>query len=236
MRFHELRVSPTPGTGYVEGDHPWRLPNRIGCPACGVYGAIGASHPTIDLSGFPEADTLSRDQGVSWREYSRQADALSAFLGDGPLLGPGDSFGRFEGRLVGKPAAFMEGDIELLFASAEALHALEGGGVAIPPSAPARLRRGRKEVEMLELDLPRAGGFADESYPFLAHRCSVCGRMDGGLERMVLAEESLPESLDLFRPANHPTIIIASERFRDAAERLSLPELRFEPVEVSGRS
>ena len=229
MRYYRLKASDA---GVLEGRHRWQLPNRIGCPSCGVYGAIGASHPTIDLSGYVDAKSLSRSQGVSWSHFQVIVSALRSYLTADPGLGPGDTFGPFTGRLDGPPADFMFGAGALLFATDKTVQALDHSGVRLPATAPAEVRRS-SDAALLELDFPRGGTLADESYKFLAHRCSVCGRIDGPLERCLLVEGSVPPDLDLFRPANHATVLLASHRFREAVETRQLTGLAFEPIEIS---
>ena len=88
-------------------------------------------------------------------------------------------------------------------------------------------------ADLLELDLPRAGRVADEAYRSFSHRCTTCGRIDGPLERYILARASVPAEVHLFRPANHPTLILASALFREAVETHALRGVGFRPVEIS---
>ena len=51
----------------------------------------------------------------------------------------------------------------------------------------------------------------------------------------MLVKDSVPPDLDLFRPANHATILLATHRFREAVETRRLTGLAFEPIEIAGR-
>ncbi len=43
---------------------------------------------------------------------------------------------------------------------------------------------------------------------------------------------ALPDGVDLFRPTNHATLLLASERFRDAVFACELTGLVFADVEI----
>jgi uncharacterized double-CXXCG motif protein len=210
------------------------LPSRIGCPTCGVYGAVGASHPAIDLALYPGAQALEEPRGASWREFTALAGQLAVFLGTDEYFGPGDEFGTFTGMVRGEPADFIFGDVALLFITSEGLQRLTQAGAALPPAAPTTLRARRgASLELLELDLPRVGVLTDESYRFMSHRCGTCGRMEGPLERTILSRQSIGDEMDLLRPKNHATLILASERLRDLVNECELTGLAFKEVEIS---
>ena len=229
-RFFEL----LPGdAGWIDGRHAWFLPNRIGCPECGVYGAVGASHPAADLSTYPDADTLRTPRGVSWRQFTEIRASLAEFLGPRFTIGPGDALGPFAGKAKGKSADFIGGDVGLLFASVSAMERLRSAGISIS-TAPASLRKQPSGwPALVELDLPRAGRFDDSAYRTLGPRCSTCGRREGWLERNVLATDSVVGAPDAFRPVEHAPIILVSERFRIAASELGLSGVTFAEVEIT---
>jgi uncharacterized double-CXXCG motif protein len=237
VRYFEVGPEDPDRDTLIEGTHRWQLPNRIGCPTCGVYGATGASHPCIDLAAYAGAAALQKPKAASWREFAELTAQLHAFLDTDMYLGPGDTFGDFTGKLRGEPADFVLGDLALLFVSPSAQEQLVRGGALLPPSRPAQLRtrRTRASPELVELDLPRAGAITDDSYQLLSHRCSVCGRMDGPLERVVISQRSMRDNVDLVRPINHSTLLIASERLRDLVCECELTGLSFREVEVSVR-
>ena len=218
---------------WIEGRHAWFLPNRIGCPECGVYAAVGASHPAVDLSTYADADTLRTPRGVSWREFIEIRAGLAGFLGPRFAIGPGDALGPFIGKAKGKPADFIGGDVGLLFASVSAIERLRSGGISIS-TGPATLRKQPSGwPALVELDLPRAGRFDDSAYRTLGPRCLTCGRREGWLERKVLAIDSVADVPDAFRPVEHAPIILVSERFRRAASDLGLTGVTFAEVEIT---
>ena len=190
----------------------------------------------MDLAAFSGADALRNPAGVSWRQFQEVSHAVRIFLDTNQPLGPGDRFGPCAGRVKGTAVDFLFGDIALLFVSSEAFASLNHSEVVLPLAAPiCSQKTGTPDETVLEFDIPRAGTLSDESYGFLPHRCGTCGRIDGRLERPVLVSDSRIASLDLFRPTNHPSIIIASDRFRLAAADRSLTGLVFEPIEIAIR-
>ena len=58
-------------------------------------------------------------------------------------------------------------------------------------------------------------------------------RWDRKLERVVLEEGSAPGGADLLRPANHATVILASERFVAAVHAAGLTGIAFEAADVA---
>ena len=105
--------------------------------------------------------------------------------------------------------------------------------LALPPTVPAQLRgRRRVPAEFLEFDVPCGGRLAPAGFTMRTPvPCATCGRWDRTLARVVLEAGSAAEGADLLRPANHATVLLASERFAAAVHDAGLTGLAFEPID-----
>lgn len=239
MRYFKIAAEhPTPNTGplaWVDGRHRWMLPNRIGCPDCTVYGALGPAYPSIDLSDWPEAATLTEPTRASWRQFCELSERLAPVVGPRVLLLPGAEFGPFQGTVDGGPADFVLGPIHFLFATPAATARLAESGVRLPSLVPALVRgNSRAPKEFVEFDVPSDGRLAAEGFTLRAPApCATCGRWDRVLDRVLLEEGSVERDTDLLRPLNHATIVLASERFVTAVDQAELTGLAFEPVDIA---
>lgn len=215
----------------IEGQHRWMLPNRIGCPDCGVYGVISPAHPAVDLSTWPEATTLEEPSAASWRQFDELRARLASVVADAALVVPGAECGPFRGRVQGGPADLVLGGIHLLFATPETYARLKDAGCGLPPAVPATLiGRRRTPAAFWEVDVPSAGRLAATGYAARGVPCTVCGRWPRTLETPLLEIGSVPAEADLIRPRNHATLLFASERFVAAVQACELTGLTFEAV------
>lgn len=65
--------------------------------------------------------------------------------------------------------------------------------------------------------------------------CDKCGREDGKLpRRIVLVGSSIPDGVSLFRLAQRPNNVFCTEQFAEAAKKLGLTNILFEPVKTDG--
>jgi uncharacterized double-CXXCG motif protein len=218
---------------WVEGRHRWALPGGVGCPECGVWAGVGGAHPAVDLAAWPGEAALRDPPRVSWRQFRELADSLPLPPAVRAGLRPGTEFGPFEGTVRGGPADFAMGGVDhLLFATPGAVARLREAGVALPPAVPARLRgRGPTPTEFVEFDVPLGGRLALCGYELRRPApCPTCGRWERRLERAVLEAGSAPDGADLLRPANQLTLLLASERFAEAARAAELTGIAFEPA------
>jgi uncharacterized double-CXXCG motif protein len=235
--FRVVAEHATPGArplAWVDGQHRWRLPNRIGCPDCAIYNAVGPAHPSVDLAGWPEAETLTEPTDASWRQFRELADRLTTVVPSDVLLQPGAEFGPFTGTLRGGPADFVFGPIHLVFTTPSAAARMREVGIALPPTVPAQLRHRRRALaDFVEFDVPRGGKLSPKGFTLRAPApCGTCGRWDRTLNRVLLEEGSTPNGVHLLRPVNHATVILASEPFAGAVSALELTGIEFEPVDI----
>jgi uncharacterized double-CXXCG motif protein len=235
--FRIVAENAAPGArplAWLEGHHRWMLPSRIGCPDCTIYNAVGPAHPAVDLTSWSEAEAFTEPTSASWRQFRALTERLAPFVPTDVLLQPGAQFGPFTGRARGGPADFVFGPIHLLFATPSVASGLAEAGIALPPVVPARLRgRGSAPTDLVEFDVPRGGQLALEGFTLRASApCATCGRWDRTLARTVLEEGTTPDGADLLRPVNHPTVVLASERFAAAVRSLELTGIAFETVDI----
>ena len=217
MRYFSIKpANAPPGKrpfAWVDGDHQWILPNRIGCPGCTIYGAVGPPHPSVDLTGRAEADTLRQPTSASWRQFQALAEQLADLARPGVILRPGAELGPFTGVVRGGPVDFIAGPIHLLFTTPSAAARLSAAGIQLPAVVPAQLRgRSRAPTDFVEFDVPQAGRLAIESFTLReATPCGTCGRWERTLDHAVLEPGTAPADADLFRATNHVTVVLASE-------------------------
>jgi hypothetical protein len=174
---------------------------------------------------------------VSWRQFRALVESLPLLPAVREGLRPGTGLGPFEGTVRGGPADFAVGGAadHFLFATPAAAARLREAGVSLPPTATARLRgRGRTPAEFVEFDVAVGGRLAPSGYSLTRPApCETCGRWKRRLERAVLEAGSAPAAADLLRPANHPTVLLATERFATAVRQAELTGVEFEPIETA---
>jgi hypothetical protein len=77
----------------------------------------------------------------------------------------------------------------------------------------------RRKTRLPELQLEPLGRLHKECLPARPPPCSRCGRTGHSLPAVpLLDEESLPLQCDLFRLANFSTVLVGTERFKDAVQ------------------
>ena len=109
----------------------------------------------------------------------------------------------------------------------EQLHAANISGLL--GSRTALRFRQKTPPELFELQLEPHGRLHPDCLPEnTSPPCEECGRTDFSRpEAPVLDTSSLPSGRDLFRVGNFATMIIGSERFREAVLHLGLEGIRF---------
>jgi hypothetical protein len=64
--------------------------------------------------------------------------------------------------------------------------------------------------------------------------CPVCKlERKKQLVREIVEGSSIPNNIDIFRVSNHPTIILATERFIEAIEGHNYVNISYSPSEIS---
>jgi uncharacterized double-CXXCG motif protein len=217
--------------------HPWGLPG-MQCPNCGTVGGwTGLQYPCVDLSGLPaqELKKLSDGWPVPYEEFVRRRELVRPLTPEGALLKTGTEFGPLTGTATGRFGQLFMQNPWSLFVQREALERLQAAGLRGLQGCPVNVRFRQKSAPTLwELQFLARGQLHPDCFPRdLKPPCSLCERQDVSLpERHWLDAGSLPEDVDVFRLANWPTFIVATERMVDAVQRLELDGVVFRELEA----
>lgn len=239
MRFYEVIESRAPRyTGNLSNAaHPWGLPG-MHCPECGAPGGWGGlQYPCVDLSGLParELKKLSDSWPVSFEEFERLRELVRPRVPQDALLRPGTRFGPLTGTGEGSFGQLFMQNPWSLFARREALERLLGTGLQGLEGCSVNVRFRQKQApELRELQLVARGRLHPDCLPPRRQPpCSRCGREDLSLPSVYwLDAASLAEHLEVFRLADWPTLIFATERMVEAVTRLELDGVEFRQVEA----
>ncbi|NTX07568.1 double-CXXCG motif protein [Myxococcus sp. CA040A] len=214
----------------LDGSHKWRLPG-VRCHSCGAtWGTVGHDYPSVDLSGLPEHDEFKRPRPEPFAEFARLRELVRPLVPPDVSLPPGTTFGPLVGRASGSFGAIdWLGRICLLMRR-EALERLHAEGLRGLLGCRTELRfRQKAPPELLELQVaPRGRLHPDCMPPGHPPPCPTCDRFSlRWPDEPILDAATLPTDLDLFRLGNFATMVIGTERFKDAVLRLELDGLTF---------
>jgi uncharacterized double-CXXCG motif protein len=240
MRIYRVKEDSSSGyTGFLNATSKWGLPGLESCPTCGMEGGIlGVDYPCVDLSDLPEEELkkLSDPWPVPFEEFDRLRKRVLPFLPkDVPLLVPGTEMGPTTGKGTGSFGSLYMSYGWLLYAQREAVEELKEAGVRGLQYCPAEVRfRGKNPPRLMQFQPELGGRFHAGCLPRdLPPPCPSCGCQDFQLpETYWLDAASLPEHLDMFRPARRLSSIFVTERFVEAAQRLALDGVLFQEVEA----
>jgi uncharacterized double-CXXCG motif protein len=213
--------------GEVHGVHKWGLPGAR-CHTCGAtWSGAGHLYPSVDLSPLPERREFEKPRPEPFTEFARLRELVRPLAPPNATLPPGTDFGPLVGRAFGKLPAFVW-NIEVLLVHRDALERLQAEGVRGLFGYRTELRFRQKDPpELLELQIDPVGQLHPDCFlPDVPSPCTTCGRL--GLSRPdkpILDAASLPTDRDLFRVGNFATMLVGTERFRDAVLRLNLDGL-----------
>nr|BDT36926.1 double-CXXCG motif protein [Myxococcus sp. MH1] len=226
----EDRAATAKHGGEVDATHRWRLPG-VKCPACGAtWSDVGHDHPSVDLSGLAEHRAFERPRPEPLAELNRLRELVRPLLPPQAELPPGTHFGPLVGQAFGAfgPLVWV-GGIRLLLRS-EVLEQLRAAGVRGLVGCRTELRHRQKNPpELLELQLRPTGRLHPSSLPAdTPPACATCGRQSFRWpDAPILEAATLPTEADLFRLGDFATMVICTERFRDAVSQLALEGLTF---------
>ena len=213
-----------PWDGWFDAVHRWKMPG-VHCPQCdAIWNTPAAAYPCVDLSGHPERRQFEKPRlEENFSEFERLCALVRPLMPAGALLLPGTSFGALAGTAKGQfgPIVLLPSDFHML-TSPGTLAALESEGVRGLRACPTELRSRQKgKPELLELQIESYGLLHPDCLPpGKAAPCAKCGRYDFSLPREpILDAASLPLHRDVFRLANFGTVLVATERFKEAVER-----------------
>ena len=235
MRYFRVQEDRTAGyTGDVDGVHKWRIPGLLGCPVCkATWSDNSRAYPSVDLSPVASLADFEEARAEPIGEYERLCELVRPLLPPGAVLGPGTTFGPLVGRGQGRFGPFVTPVPWWPLVQREALEKLQAEGLRGLKGCPTQLRfRQRASPVLLELELLPVGRAHPECLP--PHRkppCPRCHRHGLTLPKPLLLDAStLPDHLDIFRLEDFSTIIICTERFAEACQRLGLDGVAFHPL------
>lgn len=232
MRFYEISADPTSRhTGHVNAAHRWGLPG-VHCSECGNTWSegLGTAYPSVDLSSLAEREDFETPRPEPIEEFERLRELVKPLLPMGAYLPSGCDFGPLVGSATGSFGPFYFQNPWTLLIQREALERVQPKGLQGVKGCKTELRfRQKKAPELLELELEPHGHLHVTCLP--QERPPPCPRC--GLDAVSLPEEpvldaaSLPSHLDVFRLRDFSTVMIATERFREAVQHLALGDIAF---------
>jgi uncharacterized double-CXXCG motif protein len=240
VRFYAVKKAPGRSlTGDMQVVSKWLLPG-VTCSQCGAtWSEAGVSYPCVDLSNHPRQAEFTHPRAEPIDAFEQLRESVRPLLPEGALLPPGTSLGPSVGTAQGEFGAFFFEQPWVLFVRQEAMSSLVTAGVKGLNGCRPELTFRRKTLlpELVELQLEPLGRLHRECLPARPPPCSRCGRTGHSLPAVPLLDaESLPLQCDLFRLANFSTVLVGTERFKDAVQSLGLEGISFHEMPQKGHS
>jgi uncharacterized double-CXXCG motif protein len=224
-------------TGDVDGSHQWMLPGVDSCPICkATWGDNSSAYPSVDLTPVTTLADFETARAEPIEEYERLCELVRPLLPPGALLKPGVAFGPLKGRAQGRFGQLASPCPWWLLVQREALEKLQAEGLRGLKGCPTQIRfRQRKSPELIELELLPAGRLHPDCLPPNREpRCMRCGRLGLSLPKnRLLDAATIPSHMDVFRLEDFSTVIVCTENFVNACQRLGLDGVAFHPLPVS---
>ena len=239
MRYFIVEEDKSSGyTGFVNAGHKWGLPGVDTCPACkATWAATSKAYPSVDLTPLAALADFAEARAEPLEEYERLRELVRPLLPPGAVVQPGSSFGPLVGNAQGRFGQFVSNYSDVLLVRREALEKLQAEGLRGLKGCRMEVRfRQRHSPELLELELLPVGRLHPKCLPpARAPPCTRCGRDGFSLPKQpVLDAATLPPELDLFRLLDMSTLVICTERFAEACQRLGLDGIVFVPLPTEG--
>lgn len=233
-RFYWLHETKKP-TASFDAVHKWSLPG-VRCHTCGAtWASAGHQYPAVDLSQLPERHEFKKARPEPFPEFARLRELVRPLVPPGAALPPGAQFGPLVGSASGKFGSFTSlGDL-LWVLRLDALEQLQAEGVRGILGCRTELRfRQNDPPELFELQIePHGRLHRDCIPPDVPPPCETCGWVYFRLpDDPILDVASLPPELDLFRVGDYSTVIVGTERFMEAVNRLQLDGITFQELNV----
>jgi uncharacterized double-CXXCG motif protein len=215
--------------------HKWLLPG-VRCPECGIAWAGGlAAYPSADLSSLPDHKEFKNPRFEPFDEFMRTLERVRPLVPSGAQMLPGTYLGPLVGTATGNFSSLFFYYEEMPMAHREALEQLQAEGVRGLRGFPTELRFRTKKhpPELLELEILPHGRLHPDCTPPRPPPCPKCGRDSFTRpEEPILEAASLPTHTDVFRVGDYDSILIGTERFVEAVQRLDLDELEARELPV----
>ena len=225
-------------TGFVEAGNKWGLPGVDTCPACkATWANTTKAYPSVDLTPVTALADFAEPRAEPIEEYERLRELVRPLLPPGAVVEPGSRFGPLVGSAQGRFGQFVSNYSDVLLVRREALEKLQAEGLRGLKGCRMEVRfRQRNSPELLELELLPVGRLHPKCLPPNREPpCPRCGREDLSLPKQpVLDAATLPPELDLFRLLDMSTLVICTERFAEACQRLGLDGIVFVPLPAEG--
>jgi len=239
MRYFIIEEDKSLGyTGFVNAGHKWGLPGVDTCPACkATWATTSKAYPSVDLTPVTPLADFAEPRAEPLEEYERLRELVRPLLPPGAVVTPGSSFGPLVGNAQGCFGQFVSNYSDVLLVRREALEKLQAEGLRGLKGCRMEVRfRQRHSPELLELELLPVGRLHPKCLPpDLAPPCPRCGRLGLSLPKEpVLDAATLPPHLDVFRLLDISTLVICTERFAEACQRLGLDGIVFLPLPTEG--
>jgi hypothetical protein len=219
----------------VSGEHKWILPGLI-CPICGIWGGSGREFPCIEPTQEQRRYFKKGPQPLDWFKEAFPKSGLRQ--PDGSIPGPTTQFGPLEGRVESGRIVtdFIWPRSWTILVRQLVKDLLATSDLRISCFAQARIKGSAKLNEKFhELQIERGLFLDDSCMQRSGPDCKLCGRspvrLGSGPLKLRKGAPSLHE--DLFRAANFPTLIFASEPFVSFANKQSFSNIAFQLVELA---
>ena len=224
----------------INAHRAWRLP-PVWCLVCGKVQLSGLVYPSLILPPGIDPKPYQSGRPIIRERLEELALPLRKLLDSSLPLGPGTGFGPLRGIARGRHGDFSWTVNSMPLVSPSALAQLRSAGIStLVGSATEIFSRNSKLLSHLEIQIEPRASFAPDGFPPGAlNPCPGCGRFSiagSDLEKWntyKVLRSSVPEDLDLFRIRGFGNYILASERFVDAARRLSLSNIAFSELSIA---
>ncbi len=239
MRYFRIREDKSLGyTGFVDAAPKWGLPGVDTCPACkSTWANTTIAYPSVDLTPVTALADFAEARAEPLEEYERMRELVRPLLPPGAMVQPGACFGPLVGKAQGRFGQFVSNYSYVLLVRREALEKLQAEGLRGLKGCRMEVRfRQRHSPELLELELLPVGRLHPKCLPPNREPpCPRCGWEDLSIPKEpVLDVATLPADLDLFRLVDMTTVVICTERFAEACQRLGLDGIVFLPLPTEG--
>lgn len=235
MKYYQVEEWENPKhTGCLNAARKWILPGMSDCPTCGAASivAMGAEYPCVDLSPLPRRDLSILEEGdqVPFPEFARLREAVRPYVPPNACLLPGTAFGPLIGKGTGWFAEMYRG-LWTMCLRVEAWQQLSKAGIRGILACPAQIQFSRRGIELVSLQIEVHGRF---SIPDRRPECQCGNNFIDKPPPLVLARQTLPTHVDIFRLLDSPSRIIANERFVDTTRSLHMEGVTFREMKVEG--
>lgn len=221
-------------TGDINASHKWALPG-VRCPGCGAsWAGAAVAYPSVSLEPLPERELFLKARPEPLEEFLRLRELVRPLVSSDAPLKPGTEFGPLMGTAIGSFGPFFFQNPWTLLVRSEVLARLEAEQLRGLNGCQTGLRfRQKAAPALLELQIEPYGRLHPDCTPPRTPPCTKCGRDAFTFpEQPILDAASLPTHTDLFRLADFETMIVGTERFVTAVQRLELGEIVFREVPV----